>query len=139
MKRPKPIAVPPVLTSAQLNALAERCEYEGSKEHKDKRSWLGIPLPRKGNVDDTRQTATICPLVADMERQQATQWVRQAVRTRQFVANKWKGGFPRYIWYQDLQGQYWYGVITNQGAGETARAKYKGWPISEGEWREIFG
>ena len=139
MKRPKQIASPLALSPPQLNALAERCDYEGSKEHKDKRSWLGIPQPRKGNVEDTRQTATICPLVTEVERQQATQWVRQAVRNRQFARNKWKGDFPRYIWHRDPQGQYWYGVITNQGAGEMARAKYKGWPISEGEWREVFG
>lgn len=140
MRRPPLIEKPRTLSAEELGALSERCEYEGSVEHKDQRSWLGLPQPRRGDdLEDYRQTATICPLVSDVQRSTATGWVRFAVRNAQFVKDKWKGDFPRYLWYQDSVGQYWYAVLTNQGAGEASQAKYKGWPITAEEWRANFG
>jgi hypothetical protein len=120
-----------------LEELAERCEYLGSKVHKDRRSWLGLPRPRRSV--EPEETATICDLVTDSDRDQATEWVRTAIRNRQFDLTDWRNGFPRRIWHKDESGRYWYGFLTNSGAGENPRAQYKGWPISEDEKNEIFG
>lgn len=141
MKRPVRDA-PPTLTQAQRRTLALRAVYLGSPEHKDERSWLGIPEPRKnrrGDPDDHRQNATICPLVNDAERDRATEWVRHAIRHGQYDQTIWAGDFPRKIWYREANGSYWYGRLMQQGAGEDPQAEYKGWPIDEAEWNEDFG
>lgn len=131
----RPLSDRPVVPK-DLAELADRCIYMGSIEHKDRRSWLGLPRPRRsGNPEET---ATICPLVANSERERATEWVRSAIRQAQFVPTDWSGGFPRRIWHRDESGQYWYGFLTNCGAGERPVGHYKGWPIDEDEWREIF-
>jgi hypothetical protein len=122
---------------ADLTELAERCTYEGSLEHKDRRSWLGTPKPRRSK--DPALMATICPLVSNKDRERATAWVQAAIRAGNFDRTDWQGGFSRHIWYRDEAGKYWYGFLTNSGAGEKPAARYKGWPISEEEWREIFG
>ena len=118
-----------------LASLAERCEYIGSQEHKEHRSWLGVPRPRRR----PQNMATICPLVTAKERNLATGWVRNAIANRQFDEKDWRNGFPRKVWHRDNNGQYWYGILTNQGAGSNPKGQYKGWPIDEDEWREIFG
>lgn len=140
MGRPKPISPIRHLTPAQLSQLAERCDYVGSVEHKAARSWLGLPQPRRGRHGETdhKQNATICPLTSDADRLVATGWVREAIRRGQFRNGYWKGDFPRYLWYFDQDGCYWYGFLMNQGAGDDARGQYKGWKISEEEWRETF-
>lgn len=135
MTRPKrPRARAPAIPP-DLEKVAQRREYEGSKEHKDKRSWLGLPRHRT-KPDDV---ATICPMVGDHERAVATEWVREAVRNGQFDRSDWRNGFPRYVWYRDEDGSYWYGFLMNKGAGKAPVGKYKGWPITEDEWDEIFG
>lgn len=118
----------------ELTSLAGRCEYIGSQEHKDQRSWLGIPRPRRR----PRDVATICPLVTGRDRVRATEWVRNAITNGHFNREDWHNGFPRRIWYRDKDGQIWYGFLTNQGAGPNPKGQYKGWPIEEDEWREIF-
>jgi len=127
---------------SNLGAVAARCEYVGSVEHKARRSWLGAPQPRrrkkKRDPEDHKQNATICPLVEDADRKRASTWVQEAIRRAQF-GTEWRGGFPRHIWYRDRRGQYWYGFLTNQGAGADAKGQYKGWPIEEDEWGEDFG
>lgn len=117
-----------------LIAVAEQCEYVGSSEHKDQRFWLGLPRPRRR----PRNVATICPMVTTRERDIATGWVRTAISAGQFDRTDWRNGFPRRVWYRDDNGQIWYGFLTNQGAGPSSAAQYKGWPIDEDEWREIF-
>ena len=80
-----------------------------------------------------KQRTTICPLTSKADQQQATQWVRMAIaegRYRFFEGDK---DFPKKIWHR-ANGQIWCGWCVNQGQGE-----YKGWPIDEREWREIFG
>jgi hypothetical protein len=67
-KRPTTRAVP---VAVDLAELAECCADHGSIEHKDKRSWLGVPRPRRR----PRDVATICPLVTVQERDTATGWV----------------------------------------------------------------
>lgn len=111
------------------DALADRCSYEGSREHKDRRSWLGLPQPRRRLAD----IATICPMVTEEDRRTATEWVKEAIKNHQFDPRDIRNGFPRYIWYRASDGSYWYGFLMNEGGG-----KYKGWPISAEEWHEIF-
>ena len=118
-----------------LTSLAARCEYVGSLEHKDQRSWLGVPRPRRR----PRNVATICPLVTGKDCVRATEWVRSAITNEHFDRKDWRNGFPRKIWHRDNEGQLWYGFLTNQGAGASPEGRYKGWPIDEDEWREIFG
>jgi hypothetical protein len=125
------------LVAVDLGVLARRCIYEGSVEHKDRRSWLGVPKPRRS--DNPEETATICPLASDRERELATSWVQMAVREARFDHADWRGGFPRRLWHRDDTGQYWYGYLTNQGAGDQPVARYKGWPIDAEEWRAHFG
>lgn len=142
MRRPPSIAVPR-RAPEELRELAARCEYRGSVEHKDRRSWLGPPQPRrrKGKIDkdDHRQNATICPLAEDADRVRATRWLREAIRAGQFLATDWDGDFPRRVWYCDVRDRYWFGRLINRGAGSSPRGLYKGWPISEQEKREVFG
>ena len=133
VKRPKSRG--PIIPE-DLEELANRCEYIGSIEHKDRRSWLGLPQPRRSKIPE--QTATICDLVTDEDREQATEWVRLAVSRAQFDRNDWINEFPRKIWHKDETGQFWYGFLTNSGAGEKPIGQYKGWPISKEERDEIF-
>lgn len=131
---PNPIAIERV-------AIAARAIYVGSVEHKDKRSWLGLPKPRRNRAaepDDYKQNATICPLVRDQDKEMATRWVQYAIKNGQFNRSIWAGKFPRDIWYQDDNGQYWYGRLTQCGAGDSPTAEYKGWPIGQEEWHENF-
>jgi hypothetical protein len=134
--KPKRPRTHTVRVTVDLRAVAERCSYHGSLEHKDKRSWLGLPRPRR----KPRDVATICPLTTDQDRDTATEWVREAIRNGQFDRNQeLRNGFPRYIWHRTADGSYWYGFLMNEGAGPDARAQYKGWPISKEEWDEVFG
>ena len=77
-------------------------------------------------------------MVTEQERQTATEWVKEAIRNGQFDRRDWRNGFPRYVWYRDDDGSYWFGFLMNEGAGKSPSAQYKGWPISEDEWNEIF-
>jgi hypothetical protein len=120
-----------------LTELTLRCEFVGSQVHKDRRSWLGLPRLRRSG--EPEETATICPLVTEDERKLATGWVRSAVLSGQFDRTDWQNGFPRRIWHQDEAGQYWYGFLSNSGAGSKPIGRYKGWPISQEEKDEIFG
>jgi hypothetical protein len=134
MAKPKrPRSRSPVIPD-DLGAVADRCSYEGSIEHKDKRSWLGLPRPRR----KPRDVATICPMVTEKEREVANEWVKEAIRNGQFRRDDWRNGLPRYIWYRTAEGSYWYGFLMNEGSGKGPNARYKGWPISKEEWHEIF-
>ena len=112
VKPKRPRARAPVVPS-DLRAVAARCSYEGSREHKDRRSWLGLPRPRRR----PRDVATICPLVTEQDRAMATAWVREAIVNGQFDRRDWRNDFPRYIWYRAADGSYWYGFLMNEGAG----------------------
>ena len=105
-----------------LIAVAAQCEYVGSLEHKDQRSWLGLPRPRRR----PRDVATICPMVTAKQRDIATGWIRNAVSAGQFDRSDWRNGFPRRVWYRDSNGQIRYGFLTNQGAGPSPTGQYKG-------------
>jgi hypothetical protein len=119
-----------------LEDLASRAEYVGSVEHKNRKSWLGLPKPRRSK--NPPEEATICPLVGQKDREIATKWVKYAICNRQFDPNDLQNGFPRHIWHRNAEGEYWQGKLTQSGAGDAPRAEYKGWPISEEEKRENF-
>lgn len=81
-----------------------------------------------------RQITTICPLIAEAEREAATEWVRQALRLRQYRFSEGDKDFPKHIWYKDDSGQFWFGFCVNSIQGQ-----YKGWPIEEEEKIAFFG
>ncbi len=80
-----------------------------------------------------KQTATVCPLTSEQDRDQATEWVRSAIRAGQYRFVESDQDFPKKVWYRDEAGQNWFGLCLNPEAGH-----YKGWPISEEERRAIF-
>lgn len=137
MKRPpqQPGRVP--LGRAERQILAARASYVGSKEHKAKRWWGGLPGIRYGSegkpVREKREKTTICDLVADADRARATIWVRAAIESGQFRFLEGDQDFPKHIWYQ-VDGRGWFGFCINSVSGQ-----YKGWPLEEDERSALFG
>ena len=136
-KRPPQRPSRPDLSPADRKALAARATYTGSPEHKDKRWWGGLPMARQlpgGKVGRHRKrTTTLCPLTTEEERLQATEWVRSAIANGHYRFSEGDQAFPKKVWHHAV-GKIWYGLISNPGKGE-----YKGWPIEDEEWREVFG
>ena len=135
MKKPKQIPTRPGLTAEQI----DQAKYVGSSEHKIKRWWDGLPdgyEPPGGKAARPRkQNTTICHKTTEAERKIATEWVKTALRQKQFSYKDADKDFPKHIWYYESKAsQYWFGFVINSTAGT-----YKGWPISEEEKREIFG
>lgn len=133
-KRPAQIPRRPPLTRRQI----DQTKYVGSPEHKDRRWWGGQPeawVNERGVATRPgRQLTTICPLVAEQDRDRATIWVQQALTIGQFRYREGDNDFPWQIWYQDPGGQLWMGQCVNSVLGE-----YKGWPINEEQKIEVFG
>lgn len=123
-------------TDAERRALAARASYVGSKEHKDKRWWGGLPgvrYDRDGKPRrQRRQKTTICPLVTVEDKALATAWIRAAIENHQFRFFEGDQDFPKHVWYE-VEGRGWFGYCINSAAGQ-----YKGWPMEEEERREIF-
>ena len=123
--------------SDYLEVLAEQAVYIGSKEHKERRWWGGLPRARQlsgSRVGRRRkQDTTICPLIDETDRDRATQWVRAAIRAGQCRFLESDQHFPKKIWYE-ADGRVWMGLRVNDGLGQ-----YKGWPISEEERDAVFG
>ena len=124
-------------TDAERRALAARALYVGSKEHKDKHWWGGLPGARYGKDGEAhrpkRQRTTICPLVTPEEQEKATAWIRAAIQNQQCTFLEGDQDFPKHVWYE-AEGGGWFGYCINSVAGH-----YKGWPLEEEERREIFG
>jgi hypothetical protein len=101
------------------------------------RWWGGLPRARAGKDGLARrpkkQLTSICDLLADADRAQATEWVRQALRQERFRYYEGDQTYPKHIWHQDESGRYWFGFCINGIAGT-----YKGWPIDEAEKRATF-
>ena len=131
MRRPTRNAASKTLSPAERRCVAERAAYLGSADHKDRRSWLG--LPTSGVRLAAGRKTTICPLVTNADRARATGWVRQAITAGQYRFVDGDRDFPKHVWLRDSDGQVWYGRCLNRARGE-----YKGWPIDEEERREIF-
>ena len=132
MKRPEQPYSPPLLSESQIAAAS----YEGAPDHKAKRWWGGLPGARPGPGGSYsrpgKQRTTICPLVTKAEREQATLWVQEALRTGNFKRVQGDRVFPRYLWLEDGTGNCWMGRLINSEQGT-----YKGWPIERGEYDEI--
>lgn len=126
------------LSANERANLAARARYVGSEEHKSK-AWWGGKVPRARQLPGGqigrpgKQTTTICPLTSRTDQQRATQWVQAAIANGQYRFFEADKGFPKKIWHR-ADGRIWCGMCLNQGQGE-----YKGWPIDEQEWREVFG
>ena len=133
MSRPKQIAERARLTQDQIDAAS----YVGSAEHNVSRWWGGLPRARVGRDGVARrpkkQLTSICDLLAEADRIQATEWVRQALRQERFRFYEGDQTYPKHIWHQDESGRYWFGFCINGTTGT-----YKGWPIDEAEKRAIF-
>jgi hypothetical protein len=134
MARPNQIP-PKALVSVEQ---ARSASYVGSKEHKAKRWWGGLP---GANVNGSgvakrqkRQLTTICHMVNPEDRIVATNWVRQALLQGQYRSFEGDKIYPKHIWFRDGADQYWFGFCINSIAGT-----YKGWPIDEEEKLATFG
>lgn len=130
----RPAQISPRLPISSEKIAAAR--YVGSPEHKAKRWWGGLPTVKiKQGVASRpkKQHTTICPLTASHQRDTATTWVRTALRNRQYLFRDGDKDYPKHIWHQDENGQFWFGFSINQVQGT-----YKGWPVAEDEKREIF-
>jgi hypothetical protein len=134
VRRPTPLPSRAPLSEAQI----AQAHYVGSPEHKDRRWWGGLPEawigPDGSATRPRRQLTTICPLVSMADRDQATGWVRDALRRGQMRYYEADQTYPNHIWYRQDTGQIWFGRCVNSINGD-----HKGWPIDEEERREIFG
>jgi hypothetical protein len=137
MKRPDQLPVKRPSEPVELTALAVRASYVGSKEHKAKRWWGGLPGVRYGGdgkpVRDKREKTTICDLVTKADRVRATNWVQAAIQCGQFRFFEGDQDFPKHVWYQ-TGARGWFGFCTNSLAGH-----YKGRPMEEDERLAYFG
>ncbi|MFC3229881.1 hypothetical protein ACFOGJ_21705 [Marinibaculum pumilum] len=130
-KRPRQVPQREPLTTAQI----EQAIYVGSPEHKKERWWGGLPEAYVGPDGDAsrpgRQITSVCELTTEAERDEATNWVRTALRMGQFRYRDADKDFPAHIWYRDEAGQLWQGRCVNSVLGT-----YKGWPVDEAERSE---
>lgn len=121
---------------ALTEELIERACYVGSPEHKAKRWWGGLPearLAKDGTASrPKKQKTTICELVGESDRKQATKWIRAALKAGQCRFYEGDKDYPKHIWYH-ANGVVWFGYCINSIAGQ-----YKGWPIDEEERRAFF-
>lgn len=133
---PRPSQLRPRLPLSESEIV--KASYVGSKEHKATKWWDGLPGAKIGKDGVARrprkQETTICWLVQDNDRIRASEWVRHSLRVGQARYYEGDDRYPKHIWYQDEEGQFWFGFLLNSGQGS-----YKGWPISESEKNETFG
>jgi len=134
MPRPSQILTRPPLSAVEIEAAS----YVGSKEHKAKKWWGGLPGAKLGKDGKPRrpkkQRTTICWLVDKTDRDLASQWVRDALEKKQYRYYEGDKRYPKHIWHKDKDGQFWFGFLLN-----SAQGSYKGWPIDESEKIENFG
>lgn len=133
MPRPNQIAPRKPLTEEEIKAAT----YVGSAEHKVQRWWGGYPQAwEKPGVVAKRpkkQHTSICRKVSEADREEASCWVRAALRSGQLRYHEGDKTYPKHIWYKDANGNFWFGFAVNEVLGT-----YKGWPVSEAEKREKF-
>lgn len=114
----RPAQIPP--RAPPSDTTIDRAAYVGSAEHKAHRWWDGLPEAR---VDASgkahrpkKQKTTICPLVDEEERNKATEWVKSALRARQYRFLEADKDFPKHIWYY-ADNRTWFGFCVNGVAG----------------------
>ena len=134
MPRPSQIPARAPLSASEIDSAC----YKGSKEHKAKRWWGGLPGARVGKNGKAKRPkklhTSICWLVAEADRERASDWVRDALKQGQSRFYEGDKRYPKHIWYKDRDGQFWFGFLINSGQGS-----YKGWPVDESEKIETFG
>lgn len=130
MRKPPHPAAPGRTAPGGSASAPQGAVYVGSPEHKAKRWWGGLPQAGARR----REPTTVCPLVTAADRRTATKWIRTAIASGQYKTVRGDGAFPKHVWYRDGAGKFWHGMCVNRAAGE-----YKGWPIPEDQWHEIFG
>jgi len=106
---------------ADIETLASRAQYIGSPAHKTYPSFAGTPRPRG--------VASKCDWSLG-DQDELTGWLREAILAHCFGA-PWEQDFPRYVW-AERGGVYYEARLTN-----AARGDYKGYPITESEYRSI--
>lgn len=133
MPQPKQIPRRQPLTREEI----ESASYVGSPEHKVRRWWGGLPKawesPSGNAKRPKKEHTTICRRTTEKDHKEASRWVREALAAGQLRYFEGDKTYPKHIWYEDGNGQYWFGFAVNQIAGY-----YKGWPISEEEKRAAF-
>jgi hypothetical protein len=133
-RRPRQMPPRSPLTEAEI----VQANYQGSSEHKAIRWWGGLPgayADASGTATrPKKQKTTICTLTEPEQRDDATSWVRQALRLGQYRYFEADQLFPNHVWYRDETGQVWFGRCFNSVQGH-----YKGWPINEDERHALFG
>ncbi len=109
-----------------LEAIAAQANYVGSREHKDVRSYAGLP--------ELRADASCCPRELASDASRVTDWLRVAIR-QGFTGGPWEGqspAFPRYVWYKHNETVF-EGRLVNCEQGQ-----YKGYPLEKSEWPVAF-
>jgi hypothetical protein len=114
MRRPKPRAkkVRPAserLSAQALQRLAGRAEYVGSPHHKDIPTFGLTPAPRSGatSIEDAnaRRTdnpdCTLCPRKWVSRRQDATNLLREAIRSGYVSEDAEVDSLPIHVWARD--------------------------------------
>ena len=106
MNRPNQRHMPPPLTEEQIMAAV----YKGSAEHKIERWWGGLPgakLGAGGKVKPRpkKPKTTICPLVSPSDRDRATLWVQDALRSGNFKYVESTRAYPKKDLLQRRQRQ----------------------------------
>jgi hypothetical protein len=134
-KKPNQVPVRPPLTVDQVKSAS----YVGSAEHKVQRFWGGLPQARVGPGGQAtrpkKQDTTICPMTSEADPVEATNWVQNALTSKQYRYFEGDKDFPARIWYRDLTtGKLWMGFCVNGILGH-----YKGWPIEEDDLIAVFG
>ena len=109
------VAPPPGVDLAQL---AGRATYVISREHKDYLTEQGPGA--------LRSDASPCP--RDISREQAEQWLREAIAAGNVGAPWSDQPFPQYAWYRQ-EGMVFEARVTNVEQGA-----YKGYPLDPSEF-----
>lgn len=129
IKRPRKGTILPAEERPE-SSVADRVTYVGSPEHKKSPSFAGVPRPRAD--------ATICDPSFLGRQEELTGWLKTAIRNGA-VGAPVEGDFPRYVWYQNHEGEVFIARLVNRGTGE-----YKGWQLHDREeWplglEEVYG
>jgi hypothetical protein len=113
-KNPKANRLGSAPEGTDVEAVAAQAVYVGSPEHKSTPSFAGQPRPRAD--------ATICDPAFHDRQADLQQWLRNAIRNRQFN-DYWEKGFPRYVWSRVGDTVF---IARHTGNGQ-----YKGWQLED--------
>lgn len=134
MKKPRQNPVRQRLTDNEI----EKAQYVGSPEHKVERWWGGLPQAWQGPDGKAsrlkKQQTSVCHKVTAEEREQATEWVQEALTLGNVRYFDGDDLYPSRIWYKDSDDKWWMGFCINTTLGH-----YKGWPADDGDINALRG